>query len=208
MGNAAPAALFALLASALALLSGCAGEAGAQQQGQPPSSAAQFLLPFAPVAYTADYQVSDGEDSFTKTVWRKGTSARVDIEIAPGSSFSMFFVQGRGYSCSGVTGAPLCYEILTGAQAEGLEGIFGAPDYSEGKEIGPVEIGGSTGRCFLFPYSGTAKRKMCFTDRNVVAYDEYNATARSTHVEYLESIAYSADDSVFALPAAPQSPPS
>lgn len=191
------------------LLFGCASDgAGAQQPGnQPPSSAAQFLLPSAPIPYTAHYTVSEGSNSFTKTVWRKGNAARMDLEIVPGSSFSMFFVSGRGYSCSSVTGTPICYEMRAPVLGQGIGGIFDAPDTSSGKELEPVEIGGAVGRCFLFPYTAISKRKMCFTDRNVVAWDEYNATASTTHVEYLDSIAYSAEDSVFTLPATPQVPP-
>jgi len=198
-----------LLLAALALMFGCASEGtGAQQPGnQPSSSAAQFLLPSASFPYTAHYTVSEGSGTFTKTVWRKGTSARMDLEIAPGSSFSMFFFGGKGYSCSSVTGTPLCYEIHAGTQQESLSGIFEEPDFSSGKELEPVEIGGTVGRCFLFPYTATSKRKMCFTDRNVVAWDEYNATASTTHTEYLNGITYSAEDSVFVLPATPQAPP-
>ena len=196
---------YAAILFALALIFGCTSDEAAQQSENQPSSPAQFLLPSAPFPYTAHYTVSEGSGSFTKTVWRKGTAARMDLEIAPGSLFSMFFVSGRGYSCSSVTGTPLCYEMRS--QQQGLNTAFDAPDFSSGKEMGSVEIGGAVAGCLLFPYNAPSERKMCFTDRNVIAWDEYNATASTAHVEYLTSITYSAEDSVFALPAEPQAPP-
>lgn len=198
-------AAFLLLAFSALLLSGCASEGQGAEKPAPP--AAQFLLPQAPFPYTAHYTVTEGSESFTKTVWRKGTSARMDLEIAPGSSFSLLFVSGKGYSCSSVTGAPLCYEIRAPLPAQAGNWLFEAPDFSLGKELEPVEIGGEIGRCFLFPYTATSKRKMCFTGRNVVAWDEYNATSGTAHAEYLASIAYTAEDSAFMLPAEPQAPP-
>jgi len=131
----------------------------------------------------------------------------MDLEIAAGTPVSLFFAAGRGYTCTAISGQMVCYEIRTPLPQQPVAGVFDVPDFSSGKEIGPVEIGGGAGRCFLFPYTATSKRKMCFTDRNVVAWDEYNVTGGTTHVEYLTSIAYSAEDSAFALPATPQAPP-
>ena len=82
-----------------------------------------------------------------------------------------------------------------------------APDTSSGEEIGTVDIGNTVGTCYLLPYTVLSKRKICLTDRRVLAWDEYNVSQSTAHVEYLTSIDYSVDESVFNLPASPQAPP-
>ena len=196
------------VALALLLLFGCASLGGSNQaQQQPASAPTVFSLSPSPFPYTAHYTIDEGTDEITKTVWRKGTLARVDLEVTPGAAISLYFISGKGYSCSVAGGKMECFTISAPSQQSSLGGIFDLPDVSGGTPLGTVAIGNSEGACYLLPYTATSKRKVCLTDRNVLAYDEYNVSAGTTHVEYLTSIYYSADDSAFALPAIPQAAP-
>ncbi|MCX6773184.1 MAG: hypothetical protein NTV88_05465 [Candidatus Micrarchaeota archaeon] len=191
------------------VFAGCAGIVSQPEQQSPlPSSPpTAFLLSQAAVPYTAHYAVSDGKESFTKTVWRSDNRARVDIEIAPGATVSLYFLMGVGYSCSNIGGKTACYEIRAQIEKENLGGIADTPDVTSGTELGSVDIGNTQGECYLLPYTVASKRKVCLTDRRVLAWDEYNVSQSQTHVEYLTSIDYSVDETVFTLPASPQVPP-
>ena len=131
----------------------------------------------------------------------------MDMEIAPGSTVSLYFLLGVGYSCANLAGKTACYEIRAPLGNGSLGGVMDAPDTSSGEEIGTVDIGNTVGTCYLLPYTVLSKRKICLTDRRVLAWDEYNVSQSTAHVEYLTSIDYSVDESVFNLPASPQAPP-
>lgn len=188
---------------AACLLLGCASDG---KPSRPPASAqainASFALPESPVAYTAKYIVNENGQESAKTVYRMGKSMRMDI----GGAVSLFFVSGKVYSCPRIANDDRCFDITGNFDRQGL-----APEFeSLPKNAVPsesVDIGGTPGKCYAVPISTYASRKLCYTDRNVLAYDELRTGANSTRVEYATSINYGASAADFALPYQSALPP-
>ncbi len=203
------AATFALLIPLL--LFGCAAKpAGKEPNANGTSSfgTGSFALPQSPVAYAATYAIDEGSGMFAqKKVWRKDSRMRIEIAAGGGNSLGLYFVSGKAYSCAKLGGSPSCFEITGGLSSESASQLASVPDFSSAEPAEEVDIGNTKGRCFLFPYKVFEKRKECFTDRGVLAFDQYNVTNGKTHTEYLTSLIYGADDSDFALPAEPQAAP-
>lgn len=131
---------------------------------------------------------------------------RIDITDGLGGYFSLYFLGNRAYSCAKIAQTASCFDVSDRSSIRPEEVL--PCQYLEGsKQAEQVDIGGTSGSCYLQPYGIFGKRKICCTDRGVLAYDEYNQTSGKTHVEYLTSISYSAQDSDFLLPAEPQNAP-
>ena len=200
----------ALLASAvLLLLAGCAGQGSTAQKGangtwepQPGS----FVVPGSSLNYTAHYVVSGNGEQSGKTVWRAGRRMRADFVSDDGNGVSLFFLGNRAYSCSTASGTERCFDITSSiGEAEAQEFLL-PPDLTFARDAGPVDIGGTRGRCYTFPPTPTQTHEVCLTDTGVMAYNEYNMSS-GEQVEYLSSLDYSAPDSAFVLPAQPQGVP-
>ncbi|VVC01546.1 Uncharacterised protein [uncultured archaeon] len=198
------AALIALL-----LLCGCTGSgaqaaagAGAQQPAH-----GSFVVPASGIDYSAQYVVYEGSTQVAKRVFRSGDRMRADVYSQGGNTFSIYLSGSFAYSCYSAGGPYECYDISAKLSQEQVDGMVAQPSLSGAKEAEDVDIGGTTGKCYAVPYDVYRQRKLCFTDRGVLAYDEYNATKESPHIEYLSSISYAASDSDFQLPASPQALP-
>ena len=199
----------ALLASAvLLLLAGCAGQGSAAQKGAngtAPSQPGSFMVPDSSLNYTAHYVVNGNGEQSDKTVWRAGRLMRVDF-TSSGTGVSLFFLEDRAYSCSMASGTERCFDITSSiGEAEAQEFLL-PPDLTFARDAGPVDIGGTRGRCYTFPPTPTQTHEVCLTDTGVMAYNEYNMSS-GEQVEYLSSLDYSAPDSAFVLPAQPQGVP-
>ena len=169
------AALFSCLV-ALLLVAGCAEPQGSGGKGAAPPSAVgqteqeaqRIALPPSP-QYTASYAINDGSAELSKTVWRKPDALRMQYSASGKVFMDLFFLSGKAYSCSSWKGNPECFEVSS--QGGEMGRLFEAPDFSSSEPDEEVDIGGTKGVCYLFPYTVGTKRKMCFTDRGVVAYD-------------------------------------
>ena len=199
--------LWWLAISALLLCFGCA-QAGSGQPGSPANQSAgaygaagNFMVPQSPVNYTAHYTINENGAESYRTVWRAGRMMRVDLDGA----VSLFFLGDKAYSCS-QSGAR-CFDISSTVGSTGAAQIFAQPDMSSAQAAETVDIGGLSGRCYLFPSAAFETHKMCFTPDGITAYDEQNGTAGSRTVEYLTELDYSASPSDFALPAQPTPAP-
>ncbi len=168
----------------------------------------QFLLPEAAVPYTARYAIVDGSTEMEKDVWRLGRNMRIDVRspISPGA-FSLFFLEGRAYSCTSDAGATSCYDVTGRLSESGVAEFLPEQEPKDGVETDKVDIGGTEGRCYLVLQGIYLEKKLCFTDRGVPAYEQYNQTNGASHVTYLTDISYGADPSAFVLPAQPQIAP-
>ncbi|MEM2137493.1 MAG: hypothetical protein QW568_00205 [Candidatus Anstonellaceae archaeon] len=190
------------------LLLGCTAkpqEASAKEGSGPVGS---FFLPQSKADYTAVYAVDEGSGPVaSKKVWRKDSRMRIEISSDSGGSISLYFVSGRAYSCANIGSGYSCYEITSGLEPEAAAQLSGEPDFSSAEAAEEVEIGSTKGYCFFFPYKVFEKRKQCFTEKGVLAFDQYNVTDGRAHTEYLTNLAYVAYDSDFVLPAAPQPVP-
>lgn len=211
MGLETASAKLVWIAACIALIAvaGCAQrELAAPPQKNTSSIGAggNFLVPQSGIDYTARYVVSENGAESEKTVWRSGRKMRVDYAAYGKGVLSLFFLQNRAYSCSIATDGWQCFDIsanLDGAS----ESLLSPPDISGAEAVEEVDIGNTKGKCYLLPSAPYETRKMCFTDRQVVAYDEYNMTKGKQRVEYLTDIYYGVGENDFELPAEPQSPP-
>ncbi len=186
------------------LIAGCAGS-GPQAAGTgstPRPLPSNFSVPPAGVEYTAHYRINEGGGEIEKTVWRSGTNARVEIGSGA-SAFDLYFLSDRAYSCS----AGKCFDVTSAVPGTEAAQLFSEPDFSSARPAEKVDIGGTTGKCYLFPYAPFESRKMCFTQDMIPAYDEYNATRGQVRVEYLTELIYGTSPQDFALPSQPQSLP-
>ncbi|MCX8198367.1 MAG: hypothetical protein N3F07_04245 [Candidatus Micrarchaeota archaeon] len=158
------------------------------------------------IDYTAKYSISDGSGEISKTVWRKGKDARIQY-AADGRIFAdVLILSGTAYSCTTWKENPEC--MVVDAQNQWIsQGAFPQPDFSLAEPDEEVEIGATKGACFLFPYTVNAKRKMCFDQFGILAYDEYPLPSGKKHVEYLVWLRHSADSSELELPAKPKPMP-
>lgn len=195
-------------AAVMLVLAGCAinGDQNTDDRaknGYLPSGPGSFLVPQSGIDYAASYTVYDNGQETIKRVWRSGRRMRVDFEGSGGGGLSLFFLENRAYSCSMPPAEARCFEFSSRVGASEAGQYFTAPDLSVATEAEMVNIGGTQGRCYLFPSAPFQARKMCFTDKSVLAYDEQNSTAGKRHVEYLTDIAYAVSDSDFSLPAKP-----
>ncbi|MCX8195108.1 MAG: hypothetical protein N3G22_03325 [Candidatus Micrarchaeota archaeon] len=188
--------LFAL--AAILLLAGCGARQEIQSAGQPPAYSSSFLFPESPAEYTAIYAVNEGGVEVEKKVVAAGRNMKVVI-----SGLAVYFLSDRAYSCSEITGKVKCFEITSSAAGMKPDEVYLCKNIQGAEEVERVDIGGTEGRCYLLPMAPTpAKyRKICCTDRNVLAYDEYVLADGTTRVEYLKEIAYEVDYREFLLPA-------
>ena len=206
------AVAIALLASAVFLLiAGCSGQEGSiAQYGANGTWAApngSFLVPDSGLSYTAHYVVSGKGGQGDKTVWRSGRRMRVDFAADGGVGVSLFFLQDRVYSCSAASGTERCFDITSSMGQSGAQDFFLPPDLSYAQDAGPVDIGGTPGRCYTLPPTPLERHEVCLTGTGVLAYEEYNMSSGEEQVEYLSDLNYSAPDSAFVLPAAPVAAP-
>jgi len=194
---------------ALILASGCA------QNGATPAQAigeAKFVLPVQDPTYHARYTVEEGA-AMKKEAWRADSEMRTDLSVQGMRVLSFYFVGSRAYSCSFLSGAPVCYDITTTlSQADASKLMPREIDFSGTKQVESVKIGDTTGRCYEASIINFGPRKTCFAVGGVIAYDSYNVSKTLVHTEYLTSLEiYPAgqgpDASVFALPAKPISAP-
>ncbi|MCX6770122.1 MAG: hypothetical protein NT051_05630 [Candidatus Micrarchaeota archaeon] len=203
-------AIITVCALALLFVSGCTGQNNALPTENAsismvsPNNAVKTILPRSAVDYTAQYTVYENGVQIGKTFYIMGNNARMDFENGQGLSFSLYVLGGKAYSCSQYTGKGSCYEItstLAGKPPPGFES-YGAPPQGAAT-VGTVNIGGTTGRCYLSSFGTFGKRKTCYTDRGALAYDEYNQSVGQAHVEYATSISYGANEKDFELPFEP-----
>ncbi|HIH30673.1 TPA: hypothetical protein HA243_04690 [Candidatus Micrarchaeota archaeon] len=204
MEKAAALAVFSLFL----LVAGCTGE---KPQNPPAMNGTQaapnlFSFPGSPVEFSATYKVSEAGAEAVKKVWASGNRMRIDVSDGGEGLFSLYFLGNSAYSCTRVAGNASCFDV-SGRAGSIPSGIFPCQDLSGAAFEGEVGIGNTLGRCYSIPYGVFSKRKICCTDRGVLAYDEYNVTSGNTHVEYLTDIYYSASDSDFLLPAEPMAAP-
>jgi len=190
------------------LLSGCAAKQQEPTANKGSASAGSFFLPQSKADYTAVYGVDEGSGPVaSKKVWRKDSRMRIEISSDSGGSVSLYFVSGRAYSCANIGSGYSCYEITGGLGPEAASQLSGEPDFSSAEAAEEVEIGSTKGYCFFFPYKVFEKRKQCFTEKGVLAFDQYNVMNGRVHTEYLTNLAYGAYDADFVLPATPQPAP-
>jgi len=194
MRNATAIAISCLLL----LLAGCA-------EAPPRSSAAgqiaqkhHISFPKSPVAYTALYTLNENGGEAQKRVVADGDKMKIQL-----GSIAIYFLSDRAYSCSYVGGNASCFDITAKAEGMKLDEVYPCQHLEGAREAEPVDIGGTAGRCYLLPYGVAGSRKICCTDRGVLAYDQYNLTSKSMHTEYLTEISYEADYREFLLPAEP-----
>jgi len=206
----APLKLF-WIAAALACLviAGCAQreQATTPLKNASDFGAGNFMVPQSGVEYTARYVVNENGAETEKTVWRSERKMRVDYASYGKSVLSMFFLQNKAYSCSAAAAGWQCFDISANIDGKAAENLFSPPDLSGAEAAEEVDIGNTKGKCYLLPSAPFETRKMCLTDRQVVAYDEYNMTKGKQRVEYLTDIYYGVGENDFALPAEPQPPP-
>lgn len=201
-------AFAAFLALAL-ILAGCAAKENGEgaKAAEPASYGKGFTLPQTPVEYTATYTVDEEGAQTQKKVWRSGSRMRIALLSGGGSSLGMYFVNGRAYSCADVGSGMSCFEITGRVDAQAAAQLAVQPDFSSAEPAEEVDIGGTKGKCYLFPYKVFEKRKMCFTDRGVLAFDQYNVTSGRVRTEYLTELKYGVDARDFELPATPRAAP-
>jgi len=199
------------IAAAIAFLviAGCAQRepSAAPQKNASGFAPGNFMVPQSGVEYTARYVVNENGAESGKTVWRSGRKMRVDYSSYGKSVLGLFFLQDRAYSCSFATTGWQCFDISANIDGTAAERLFSEPELSGAQALEDVDIGNTRGKCYLLPSAPFETRKMCFTDRQVVAYDEYNMTKGKQRVEYLTDIYYGAGETDFALPAEPQATP-
>ncbi len=187
--------ILALLAMLL-LLFGCPYY---KEEGQETEQEEPVLLPKSNISYTAHYIVTENGQQGTKTVFRAKENLRVDI-----GEFSLFFINSSAYSCSRIGQKPECYKVGLILSEQEFSLLSPFPPLPAAQEIEAVKIWQTIGKCFLVPHAILEKRKLCFTDTGILAYDEYRAQGGAMHIEYLEELEYSVDKKEFELPAVPQ----
>ena len=198
----------AVVVLALFLFFGCTGETSSSViSARAPGQNSHFSLPQSAVSYVATYTVVDGDSQLTKKVFRANDKIRIDVSAPNANSFSLFFLGSSAYSCYNAGGTITCYDISSVLSQTQIDALLPAPDLSGAKEAESVDIGQTTGKCYFVPQDIARKRKMCLTSDGILAYDSYNDTQTTTHVEYLTSLTYSVDDSNFLLPSSPQAIP-
>lgn len=197
-----------LAAVFIMLLFGCTSqkESGVQKVNDLPS-AATFSLPESPIEYTGHYVVDEGGSQLEKTIWRSGKNARIGIGPQGSGRLDFFFVANKAYTCANTGSKELCFDVTETIGNQKASELFPQPDMNAAEDAGEVDIGSTKGRCYFFPHTPFEKRKMCFTDRNVLAFDQYNTASGKVHTEYLTSLTYSVGLENFALPAPPQAAP-
>jgi hypothetical protein len=186
----------------LALLFGCV-QGERERQADLEAHQPAFRVPKSQVEYTAHYTVLDSGEESSKAVYRSGDRARVDLRLGS-SEVRLYFLADRAYSCSNTGSGFACFDISAkvGSSPAALE-LLDAPSLSGAKQLEDVDIGGTVGRCYLLPYAQLGSRKLCLTDRGVVAYDEYSSATGQKHTEYLTDIFYGVAQGDFDLPASP-----
>jgi hypothetical protein len=192
---------FRLLAiiTVLSLLFGCMGQTqeGLPQKTDHQSSNRTLDLAYTGPDYIATYSINEnGEDAGTKTVYRRGGKARVDV--AGGAALaSIYFIDRKAYSCGGTANGS-CFDI-TDSVPSGIEKILGEAPSPDAAYDGRVDIGGVNGDCYLQFIPPSSTRRTCYAPQGILAYDEYNSTA-GTRVEYALNIDYFAPAVDFELP--------
>ena len=198
------AALFALLICSGCIAQNAAREGNAAQAAVPEGK--RFAMPESKTEYTATYSVTEGKSQSQKTVWRAGDRMRVDLS-GEGGTASIYLLGSEGYSCLRIPSGAKCYNVTAALSEAEAGGIVDTPDFTSGIATEGVDIGSVQGKCYLFSNGIYGERKMCFTKENITAYDEETKGGNVTRVEYATEISYSADQSAFLLPAAPETPP-
>jgi len=198
-------ALFALFLAGCTLAPAKNGEVNSSSTGSAAASSSEIKLP-ASIDYTATYSITEDGGEISETVWRKNDAMRMQYATSGKVFMDLFFISGHAYSCTGWKAQPECFDISGNAGGQ-MKDLFAEPDFSSAEPSEEVDIGSTKGKCYVFPYTVQSTRKMCFTDRGVVAYDEYIVAGGKPRVEYLTGITYSANDSSFLLPAAPVAAP-
>jgi hypothetical protein len=196
------------VALAVLFLAGCAAKSQEQPASESGSQQGSIILPQSKVDYAATYAVDEGSGPIaSKKVWRASDRMKIEISSGAGGSISLYFVSGRAYSCANVGDGYSCYEITGGLGPKAAAQLSGEPDFSSAEAAEEVEIGSTKAYCFFFPHKVFEKRKQCFTDKGVLAFDQYNVTNGNAHTEYLTNLAYGTYDSDFVLPAEPKPVP-
>ena len=193
----------------LAFAMGCAGEKignGNTEAGAGIADNSSFSFPQAPVDYTARYVINEGGSEAAKLVSASGNRMRIQLDDGGGGYFSLFFLGKRAYSCANPAGNASCFDISGRANVK-PEDVLPCQHLEGSTPAEKVDIGGTAGNCHVLPYGVFDKRKICCTDRGVLAYDEYNMTNGKAHVEYLTDISYSVNEGDFLLPATPKTAP-
>ncbi len=167
-----------------------------------------FMVPQSSLDYSARYIINDNGVETVKEVWRSGQKMRLQFSSGQEGGLGFYFLGNRAYSCRGAGPDALCFDISAGLSKKDAEIFFAPPDLSGAKEAEEVAIGNTKGRCYIMPTLQFETRKVCLTDRGVVAYDEQNATGKGIKVEYLTDIAYFVGEADFELPAEPRLSPS
>lgn len=181
------------------------------QESNPPSSpqpsgSEAISVPFSPLSYTATYVVSEEGGETQKTVWRMANSMKIRFGLQ-GAGVEIYLLGDKAYSCPSLRTVDSCFDITSQMAGAKLGELFPSPPKNYSGKIEAVDIGGAVGNCYSMPYSGLGGRKTCFTDTGILAYDEYNVTRGSKHIEYLSDLSYDAAPSEFILPAQAKIPP-
>ncbi len=182
------------------------------QESNSPSSSSQIAgnqaisVPFSPLSYTATYVVSEEGGDTQKTVWRMANSMKIRFG-SQGAGVEIYLLGDKAYSCPSLPKVDSCFDITPQMAGAKLGELFPSPPKNYAGKIETVDIGGAAGNCYFLPYSGLGGRKTCFTDNGILAYDEYNVTKGSKHIEYLSELSYEVAPAEFLLPARAKIPP-
>lgn len=193
----------------LALAMGCAGEksgSGGTGAGAGTADNSSFSFPRTPVDYTARYVINEGGSEAAKLVFASGNRMRIQLDDGGSGYFALFFLGKNAYSCANPAGNASCFDISGRAQVK-PEDVLPCQHLEGSTPAEKVDIGSTVGNCHVLPYGVFSTRKICCTDRGVLAYDEYNLTNGKAHVEYLTGISYSVNEEDFLLPATPKNAP-
>lgn len=202
----------AACALSLALLFGCAlsggGNPGGSAQLQMEPQQGGVALKKSNTTYTAHYRVFEEGEEIDKAVYRMGQRMRIDIGSGLYGKVSLYFDDGKAFSCTAGSQGGNCFDVT--ARMAKVQPQFGFQDGppADAAFEGKTEIGGTQGECYLAQNGYLGQRRLCYAKGGVLAYDEYNVSGNSTHVEYAVRISYAASESDFSLPYAPSKAPS
>jgi hypothetical protein len=154
--------------------------------------------------YTAIYKITDGKAEFEKKVWKKGNSLRVQYLIGEKPFFDIISNGSDTYTCTSWKEVPECFRV----QAENISysGQENNLSYLYEEKIDPysvisteeTEIGNKKGICYTLLYSATSQKKVCLIN-GILAYREYYERNKKEYTEYLVSLKYGAESSIFIV---------
>ncbi|MCX8196849.1 MAG: hypothetical protein N3G80_00835 [Candidatus Micrarchaeota archaeon] len=185
----------AFLLVAIFLLVGCAQT----EQMQAEAQQAKISVPESKLNYTATYVIYEDGVQLVKNVWRAGKKMRIELKGGT-SSLNIYFIEDKAYSCArSYEGRQLCKDVSQIMQKEYMQAIFEPIDLAGAQRAEDVEIGSTTGKCYMLPSLFFETRKVCLTDSGILAYDEKKAIGKPTTVEYLTELSYEVDPKAFDL---------